>query len=68
MSRTIPQVSLRFNVAHLDRDPVLEALRKQLRLLASLLQFRQVPGTQHYVIDREEIQTAMRDIQRVIGA
>ena len=68
MSTTIPQLALRFNVAPLDRDPMQEALRKQLRLLASLLQFRHVPGTQHYVIDREEIQTAMRDIERAIRA
>lgn len=66
MNRTTPQVALRFNVAPLDRDPMQEALRRQLQLLASLLQFRQVPGTQHYVIGREEIQSAMRDIQRVI--
>jgi hypothetical protein len=66
MSTTIPQVALRFNVAPLDRDPMQEALRKQHRLLASLLQFRQVPGTQHYVIDREEIQAAMRDIEKAI--
>jgi hypothetical protein len=30
--------------------------------LASLPQFRQVPGTQHCVIDRQEIQQAMREI------
>jgi hypothetical protein len=66
MNRAIPQVALRFNVAPLDRDPMQEALRKQLRLLASLLQFRQVPGTQHYVIDRQEIVAAMRDLQQVI--
>ena len=68
MSTTIPQVALKFNIAPLDRDPMQEALRKQLRLMASLLQFRQVPGTQHYVIDREEIQAAMRDIERAIRA
>ncbi len=67
MRSITPQVSLRFNVAPLDREPMKEALRRQLRLFASLLQFRQVPGTQHYVIDREEIQHAMNDIQRVIG-
>jgi hypothetical protein len=65
MNRTIPQVSLRFNV------PLWTATRCKRRyanpFLASLPQFRQVPGTQHCVIDRQEIQPAMREIQRVIG-
>ena len=66
MSRTATQVALRFNIAPLDRDPMREVLRKQLRLLASLLQFRQVPGTEHCVIDRDEIQSAILEIQRVM--